>query len=93
MRLLNSYATKSLVFVAKNGWHTGEFTALKSRIKLEMHFRRMNFMFMDEDVLNGGFLVQFETDFELREFTGKVINEVCVKSALYEYCFNFQLII
>ncbi len=92
LKLFNSYVTRSLVFVAKNRCHANEFEIFKNRIKLEMHLRRINTLYIDEDVMNGAFLIQFETDFELKEFTQNVINNVCVKSCLYEYCFNFHLI-
>lgn len=92
MRVLNSFATKTIIFKPRKSWQLPEFQMFKNRMKLELHFRMMNTLFIDEtDQAMRSFYVQFDTDFELKEFMCNVLNVIHTNNVVYEYCFNFKL--
>lgn len=92
MKTFSSFSTKAILFRPRYAHTRNLFELFKERLKLELHFKMLNTVFIDEtDRLTQCFYVQFDTDFELREFVKSVLNYVYDENVIYEYCFNFQL--
>jgi hypothetical protein len=92
MRVLNSYSTKTILFKPKSSRNSSSFEVFKKRIKLELHFKMLNTVFIDEaDTVTRCFYVQFDTHFEMKEFMRSVLNVVFDENVICEYCFNFEL--
>lgn len=92
MRVLNSYSTKTILFKPKSNCQLSNFEVFKKRIKLELLFKMLNTVFIDEaDTVSRCFYVQFDTHFEMKEFMRSVLNVVYDETVICEYCFNFEL--
>ena len=90
MRMFNAFATRTILFKPSDQLNQAGFHAFKERLKLQLHFKQLNTVFLDEKEPNA-FYVQFDTDFELKHFMRCVLNCIYDEGIIYEYCFNFQL--